>query len=32
MMWHIFKNGWEDKEFIRQRVYGMDQVRKEVEK
>lgn len=32
MMWHIFKNGWEDKEFIRQRVYGMDDVRKEVEK
>ena len=32
MLWHIFKNGWEDKEFIRQRVYGMDDVRKEVEK
>ena len=32
MLWHIFKNGWEDKEFIRQRVYGMDEVRKEVEK
>ena len=27
MMWHIVKNGWEDKEFIRQRVYGMDQRR-----
>src|SRR5262245_3819312 len=26
----IFKNGWEDKEYIRQRVYGMDQVKKEV--
>src|SRR5690606_19676921 len=25
-------NGWEDKEYIRQRVYGMDDVRKEVEK
>ena len=25
MLWHIFKNGWEDKEFIRQRVYGMDE-------
>jgi formate dehydrogenase major subunit len=24
MMWHIFQNGWEDKEFINQRVYGMD--------
>jgi formate dehydrogenase major subunit len=32
MMWHIVKNGWEDKEFIRQRVYGMDQVIKEIEK
>jgi len=32
MLWHIFKNGWEDKEFIKQRVYGMDDVRKEVEK
>ncbi|HEY8382378.1 MAG TPA: formate dehydrogenase subunit alpha [Microvirga sp.] len=32
MMWHIVKNGWEDKEFIQQRVYGMDQVYKEIEK
>ncbi len=32
MMWHIFKNGWEDKEFITQRVYGFDDVRKEIEK
>jgi formate dehydrogenase major subunit len=32
MLWHIFRNGWEDKEFIRQRVYGMDEVRKEVDK
>jgi formate dehydrogenase major subunit len=32
MLHHIFKNGWEDKEFIQQRVYGMDDVRKEVEK
>src|SRR6202048_5034383 len=32
MLWHIFKNGWEDKEFIAQRVYGMDDVRKEIEK
>ena len=23
MLWHIFQNGWEDKEFIRQRVYGI---------
>jgi formate dehydrogenase major subunit len=32
MMWHILKNGWEDKEFIQQRVYGFDDLRKEVEK
>ena len=32
ILWHIFQNGWEDKEFIAQRVYGMDDVRKEVEK
>jgi formate dehydrogenase major subunit len=32
MLWHIFQNGWEDKEFLRQRVYGMDEVRKEVAK
>ncbi len=30
MMWHIFENGWEDKEYIRQRVYGMDEIRAEV--
>jgi formate dehydrogenase major subunit len=23
MLWHIFENGWEDKEFIQQRVYGI---------
>ena len=32
MLWHIFKNGWEDKEFINQRVYGLDEIRKEVAK
>jgi formate dehydrogenase major subunit len=32
LLWHIFENGWEDKEFIKQRVYGMDQIRKEVAK
>ncbi|EEF79544.1 molybdopterin-dependent oxidoreductase [Methylophaga thiooxydans] len=32
MLWHIFKNGWEDKKFIEQRVYGMDEIRKEVAK
>jgi formate dehydrogenase major subunit len=32
ILWHIFENGWEDKEFIRQRVWGMDQIREEVRK
>ena len=32
MLHHIFKNGWEDKEYIRQRVYGMDEVMQEVAK
>jgi formate dehydrogenase major subunit len=32
MLWHIFENGWEDKEFIRQRVYGLDDIRTEVAK
>jgi formate dehydrogenase major subunit len=27
---HIFKNGWEDKQYIKDRVYGMDKVREEV--
>ena len=30
MLHHIFKNGWEDKKYINDRVYGMDAVRKEV--
>jgi len=32
MMWHILKNGWEDKEFIKQRVYGFEDAKKEIEK
>ncbi len=32
VLWHIFENGWEDKEYIRQRVYGMDEIRQEVAK
>lgn len=32
LMWHIFENSWEDKEFIRQRVFGMDEIRAEVAK
>ncbi len=32
MLWHIFQNGWEDDAFIKQRVYGMDEIRREVAK
>jgi formate dehydrogenase major subunit len=32
ILWHVFENGWEDKEYIAQRVYGMDKVREEVAK
>jgi len=32
ILWHIFKNGWEDKAYIEQRTYGMEEVRKEVAK
>jgi len=32
MMWHILQNGWEDKEFIKQRVYGFEDAKKEIEK
>ncbi len=32
MLWHVFENGWEDKEYISQRVYGMDEIRQEVKK
>ena len=32
ILYHIFENGWEDKEFIRTRVWGMDQIRDEVAK
>ncbi|MBC7574462.1 MAG: formate dehydrogenase subunit alpha, partial [Herminiimonas sp.] len=32
MLYHIFKNGWEDKQYINDRVYGMDDVRAEVAK
>ena len=31
LLWHIFKNGWEDKEYIRQRVYGLDEIREQVQ-
>ena len=32
ILWHIFENGWEDKEFIRTRVWGMEQIKEEVAK
>ena len=32
LLWHIFENGWQDDEYIRRRVYGMDEVREEVRK
>jgi formate dehydrogenase major subunit len=32
ILWHIFENGWEDKEFIRTRVWGMDEIKNEVAK
>src|SRR3712207_5138205 len=32
ILWHIFENGWEEKEYIQQRGYGMDEVRAEVAK
>lgn len=32
LLWHIFENGWEDREYIRTRVWGMDQIRTEVKK
>jgi formate dehydrogenase major subunit len=32
ILWHIFENGWEDKQFIRQRVYGMDKALEEIKK
>jgi len=30
VMYHIFKNGWEDKKYIEDRVWGMEKVREEV--
>jgi formate dehydrogenase major subunit len=32
ILWHIFENGWEDKEFLSQRVYGVDEIRAQVKK
>ncbi|MCP4329955.1 MAG: formate dehydrogenase subunit alpha [Alphaproteobacteria bacterium] len=30
ILWHVFDNGWEDKQFIKARVWGMEQIRDEV--
>ncbi|HET9700986.1 MAG TPA: formate dehydrogenase subunit alpha [Burkholderiales bacterium] len=30
LLHHIFKNGWEDKQYIKDRVWGMEKVREEV--
>ena len=30
LLHHIFKNGWEDKKYINDRVYGMDQIKADV--
>ena len=30
ILYHVFQNGWEDKKYIADRVYGMDKVRAEV--
>jgi formate dehydrogenase major subunit len=32
ILYHVFENGWEDKQYIRQRVWGMDEIRAEVKK
>ncbi len=30
VLYHIFKNGWEDKKYLNDRVYGMEDVKKDV--
>ncbi len=30
VLYHIFKNGWEDKQYLHDRVYGMEKVKEEV--
>jgi formate dehydrogenase major subunit len=32
MLWHIFNNGWEDKKYINDRVFGMEKIKEEVMK
>ncbi len=31
LLWHVFANKWEDTDYIRARVFGFEEVRKEVE-
>ena len=30
VLYHVFKNGWEDKKYVEDRVWGMDKVREDV--
>ncbi len=30
VLYHVFKNGWEDKKYINDRVYGMEKIREDV--
>ncbi len=30
VLYHVFKNGWEDKKYLEDRVYGMEKVREDV--
>jgi formate dehydrogenase major subunit len=30
VLYHVFKNGWEDKQYINDRVFGMDRVKEDV--
>ncbi|MBX3637139.1 MAG: molybdopterin-dependent oxidoreductase, partial [Rubrivivax sp.] len=30
MLYHVFKNGWEDKQYVADRVWGLDKVREDV--
>ncbi|MDX5360397.1 MAG: formate dehydrogenase subunit alpha [Alphaproteobacteria bacterium] len=32
ILWHVFENGWEDTQYIKERVWGLDQVKAEVAK
>ena len=32
ILWHVFENGWEDKDYINRRVWGLEYIREEVKK